>query len=226
MTEKASSEGHNRVSVDELRGLVERVERIREDKKALAADEKVIMAEAQAAGYSAAAIRYCIKRRTQSPSERQDEDALRDLYMDALGMGSGGPLFRVTAHLGKDQLARDQLVERMREVVPIEGEIIIKAGGEPVRIWRGKDGVAHEEVYVEPAPAPQTVTTGRRKMSEPTEPVPDCTEDEAEALGANAYHDDKPVIANPFPHDDARRPRWDQGWRAASGTDGMGPSED
>jgi hypothetical protein len=47
----------------------------------------------------------------------------------------------------------------------------------------------------------------------------------AELLGREAFKADEPIIKNPFPFGDERRPRWDEGWRKESGTDGMGPSK-
>lgn len=41
-------------------------------------------------------------------------------------------------------------------------------------------------------------------------------------LGAQAFKDNVAIVKNPFPFGDGRRPRWDEGWRRASGTDGMG----
>jgi len=223
-TPSSAGAGHNRVVATELLGFVERIERLRAEKQKFVDDEKVVKAEARAAGYEPKAIAYVIRQREKTPSERQDDDALRDLYMEACGMGSGGPLFRLAGMLGGDALAREQVIERMKAIVPADGEIIVKIG-EPMRLWRDKDGTAHAEPYEEPAAVP--ATTSRQPLPSPSsEPVPDCTEDQAEELGGQAYQDDKPVIANPFPHNDARRPRWDLGWRQASGSDGMGPEDE
>lgn len=59
----------------------------------------------------------------------------------------------------------------------------------------------------------------------PKADVPDVDPDGAEALGRQAFKDNEPIIANPFPFGDGRRGRWDSGWRKESGTDGMGPDD-
>ena len=55
-----------------------------------------------------------------------------------------------------------------------------------------------------------------------SEPVPDVDAEGAEELGRRAYIANQPITSNPFPWDDPRRPRFDAGWRAESGSDGMG----
>lgn len=60
------------------------------------------------------------------------------------------------------------------------------------------------------------------KAYEP-EPVPDVDEGGAKQLGRDYANANRAVIDNPFPYGDARRARFDEGWREASGGDGMGP---
>jgi hypothetical protein len=61
-------------------------------------------------------------------------------------------------------------------------------------------------------------------MAKPEPPAVDA--DGAEVLGRDAFGSNQPIITNPFPFGDPRRPRWDAGWRKASGTDGMGPDDE
>jgi hypothetical protein len=102
--------------------------------------------------------------------------------------------------------------------VPMGGAITIEAGGLPIRIERASDGtVSVKEVVEKPAPSGPEA-----KAPAPKPEVPNVDGDAAEALGRQAFKDDVPIIKNPFPFGDTRRPRWDKGWRDESGTDGMG----
>ncbi len=74
------------VAAAELRQLIERVERLEEEKTALQDDIKEVMAEAKGRGYDTKAIRTIIRLRKKDPNERQEEEALVELYMNALGM--------------------------------------------------------------------------------------------------------------------------------------------
>ncbi len=74
------------VAAAELRQLIERIERLEEEKAALQDDIKEVMAEAKGRGYDTKAIRTIIRLRKKDPNERQEEEALIELYMNALGM--------------------------------------------------------------------------------------------------------------------------------------------
>ncbi|MDE2467455.1 MAG: hypothetical protein KGL35_01580, partial [Bradyrhizobium sp.] len=81
-----------------------------------------------------------------------EQDALLDTYMHAIGMSEEPPLF---AHFGKfaiDLAAREQAVEFLKSIVPPTGEIVLKLGGLPVRVYRDKDGVALAEEVDDPLP--------------------------------------------------------------------------
>ena len=69
-----------------LRSFVERIERLNEEKKALADDIAAVFAEAKADGFDVKAMRELLKRRGMDQSEIQERDAILDLYMSALGM--------------------------------------------------------------------------------------------------------------------------------------------
>ena len=73
----------------QLRSLVERIERLDEDKKAIAGDIKEVYAEAKANGFDTRIVRKVISLRKKDTAERQEEEALLDLYMHALGMAPG-----------------------------------------------------------------------------------------------------------------------------------------
>jgi uncharacterized protein (UPF0335 family) len=83
-----SDEGHNsRATDDRLRLLIERVERLEEEKKGIADDIRDVYAEAKAVGYDAKIMREVIKLRRMSPDDRAERDAILDTYRAALGMG-------------------------------------------------------------------------------------------------------------------------------------------
>ena len=64
----------------------QRVERLEEEKAALQDDIKDVMAELKGRGYDVKAVRAILKLRKQDPDERQEAEAILELYMNALGM--------------------------------------------------------------------------------------------------------------------------------------------
>ena len=68
-----------------LRTVIERLERLEEDKAALMADMKEVFAEAKGEGYDVKILRKVIRIRKQDKAKRQEEDAILDLYLSALG---------------------------------------------------------------------------------------------------------------------------------------------
>jgi len=74
------------VAAEELKQFIERIERLEEERAAIAGDIKEIYGEAKGRGFDAAAIRKLIAMRKRSPEERQEEEAILELYMQALGM--------------------------------------------------------------------------------------------------------------------------------------------
>ena len=73
------------VAADRLRAFVQRIERLEEEKAALAADIREIYAEAKGDGFDTKVLRQVIKRRKQDAAEQQEMDALLELYLSALG---------------------------------------------------------------------------------------------------------------------------------------------
>ena len=80
-----SEVGHN-VTDDRLRLLVERVERLEEEKKAIADDVKDVFLEAKAVGYDAKIMKQVIRLRKMKPDDRREMETVLDLYKSALGM--------------------------------------------------------------------------------------------------------------------------------------------
>ena len=74
------------VAQDQIRAFIERIERMEEEKKAIADDIKEIYAEAKGNGFDTKVLRQIVRIRKQDASERLEEEALLELYMAALGM--------------------------------------------------------------------------------------------------------------------------------------------
>ena len=74
------------VAADELKQFVERIERLAEERKAIADDIADVYAEAKARGFSVPTIKQIIKIRAQDAQERQEAESLLELYMQALGL--------------------------------------------------------------------------------------------------------------------------------------------
>lgn len=76
------------IARDQLKSIVERIERLEEEKQAIADDIKEVYAEAKANGYDTRTLRAVIRIRKQDTAERQEQEALLDLYLAALGMAT------------------------------------------------------------------------------------------------------------------------------------------
>ncbi|MFT9252010.1 MAG: DUF2312 domain-containing protein [Acetobacter okinawensis] len=74
------------IAADRLRSIVERVERLEEERKGLAGDIKDIFTEAKSAGFDVKVLRQIIRIRKQEPSEVEEQETLLDVYRRALGM--------------------------------------------------------------------------------------------------------------------------------------------
>lgn len=74
------------VAQGQLRSLIERIERLEEEKSALAGDIKEVYAEAKANGFDTKILRKVITLRKKDTVEREEEQAMIDLYLNALGM--------------------------------------------------------------------------------------------------------------------------------------------
>jgi len=78
--------GHNSIAKDQLKSIIERVERLEEDKAAIGSDIKDVYAEAKGNGYDVKALRRIVALRKQDPDKRAEQEAILDTYMHALGM--------------------------------------------------------------------------------------------------------------------------------------------
>lgn len=83
-TEEAS--GPQTIAAGQLRAFIERIERVQEDIAALSDDRKEIYAEVKAMGFDTKTVRTVVKLRKMEQAERQEAEAMLDLYKAALGM--------------------------------------------------------------------------------------------------------------------------------------------
>jgi uncharacterized protein (UPF0335 family) len=74
------------VHASQLRGIIERIERLEEEKKEVAEQIKEVYAEAKGNGFDAKIIRKVVSLRKKSAEDRSEEEAMLDLYLQALGM--------------------------------------------------------------------------------------------------------------------------------------------
>lgn len=74
------------VAAGQLRAFIERVERLEEEKSAIGDDIKEVFAEMKCTGFDTKAVRMIIKLRKMDQAERQEAEAILDLYKAALGM--------------------------------------------------------------------------------------------------------------------------------------------
>ncbi len=84
--ERQHGMGGGSVAADELRLLIERAERLAEEKKGIADDEKDVFAEAKGRGYDPKAIRRIIAIRKKNKEDYREEEAILETYLAALGM--------------------------------------------------------------------------------------------------------------------------------------------
>jgi len=76
----------------ELRSFIERIEKLNEEKDAIAADVRDLYKEAKSVGYDVKALRTIVRLRKQDANERAEQETILETYMQALGMLAGTPL--------------------------------------------------------------------------------------------------------------------------------------
>ena len=74
------------VAREQLKQIIERIERLEEEKKAISDDIRDVYAEAKANGFDTKVLRQVVRIRKQDTAERQEQETIRDLYLHALGM--------------------------------------------------------------------------------------------------------------------------------------------
>lgn len=198
----------NTVAADRLRSIVERIERVLGEIEALRLDVKEIKAEAKGEGFDVATINRIIKLRKKTEAQRQEEEALLDLYKAALGMLDGTPL-------GKAAL--DRLNNPPKDDDKPDDEEGSEDGGD-----RPEDD------------APESSPPKKKASNKPadTDIQPDEAPDQAAKITAEDIEEARrkggddaragaKILANPYVAGDPRRAAWDEGWCQAMGSDGM-----
>jgi uncharacterized protein (UPF0335 family) len=82
----ATDEKPTNIAGDRLRSIVDRIERLEEERKALGSDIKDIYSEAKSAGFDIKVLRQLIRIRKQEPAEIEEQETLLDVYRRAIGM--------------------------------------------------------------------------------------------------------------------------------------------
>ena len=80
------ADGSTGIAADQLRSYIERIERLEEEKRGLAADIRDVYAEAKGNGFEPKVMRRVVALRRMESADRQELDALLDLYRNAVGV--------------------------------------------------------------------------------------------------------------------------------------------
>jgi uncharacterized protein (UPF0335 family) len=135
------------IAADRLKSFIERIERLEEEKAAIAGDIKEVKAEAKSAGFDVPTINMILKRRKLSAEERQEQDALLETYEHAITQLSGTPLGdagrdRATGRGGDsppsggvNRAARDFV-----DTIQPGSSVTISGGGASTTISKSRDG--------------------------------------------------------------------------------------
>jgi uncharacterized protein (UPF0335 family) len=74
------------VAADRLKSFIDRIERLEEEKAAIAGDVKEVYSEAKSSGFETKIMRQIVRLRKMEPQERNEQDQLLDVYKQAIGM--------------------------------------------------------------------------------------------------------------------------------------------
>lgn len=85
-SDDAETKKNGSLAVERLRSLVERIERLEEERRALSGDIKDIYSEAKSAGFDVKVLRQLIALRRREPADVEEQETLLDVYRRALGM--------------------------------------------------------------------------------------------------------------------------------------------
>jgi len=86
MEEDNTNEVTQTIAASQLRAFIERIERLEEEKQTISDDIKEVYAELKGAGFDAKAVRTIVRLRKKDQAERQEEEAILDLYKAAIGL--------------------------------------------------------------------------------------------------------------------------------------------
>ena len=76
----------HRFAKDQLKAIIERIERLEEEKKAISDDIRDVYAEAKGNGFDVKALRTIVRMRKQDANEREEQETILETYLQALGM--------------------------------------------------------------------------------------------------------------------------------------------
>lgn len=134
-----------------LKSFIERIERLEAEKADLVADIREVYAEAKGTGFDVKTMRELIRLRKMEHADRQEQEALLELYKSALGMLDGTPLGaaaveRELAKTKKGKGAKAALRDTIEDIVPKDGSVTIttKDGGVKLDPTRDGDIVARQ----------------------------------------------------------------------------------
>jgi uncharacterized protein (UPF0335 family) len=85
-TAAVQDEVAHRFAKDQLKAIIERIERLEEEKKTISDDIRDVYAEAKGNGFDTKALRTIIRMRKQDANERAEQETILETYMQALGM--------------------------------------------------------------------------------------------------------------------------------------------
>ncbi len=157
---KRAQPGHNSAAADELRGFIERVERLEEEKRTIATDIKDVKAEAKSRGFDVKAIEKIVKERSESDEQRRrrrETEDITDVYRAALGMLDGTPL---------GDSARERLSKKQAEdPASSEPETEDADAGEPSADQRAS--LTAEDIAAAKATGRQAFREGKRVIDNP-----------------------------------------------------------
>ena len=83
---ESAQDATHRFAKDQLKALVERIERLEEEKKAISDDIRDVYGEAKGNGFDVKALRTVVRLRKQDINERKEQEAILETYLHALGM--------------------------------------------------------------------------------------------------------------------------------------------
>jgi len=143
------------LAAERLQSFVERIERLEEEKQAIADDIKEVKAEARSAGFDVKTINRIIKRRRMTQDRRDEEDALLDIYEGALGMLEDTPLGEAARRRlsRKPPPRRDDADDQDEEPAPPPPEPVPEATVEEAREWGAEAAGNGTPVTANPFPA-------------------------------------------------------------------------
>jgi uncharacterized protein (UPF0335 family) len=85
-SQAAPDEPATRFAKDQLKAIIERIERLEEEKKAISDDIRDVYAEAKGNGFDVKALRTIVRMRRQDANERAEAEAILETYLQAMGM--------------------------------------------------------------------------------------------------------------------------------------------